>query len=113
MIPSHIPAFAKPLPASADSPLLIFAISFLPIIHAGIPNKQPQKTIDAIPITKIIIAFELALSLLLPPYCVFPNGGGGGGGLYPGGGGGGGLYPPEGGGGGGGLYPPEGGGGGL
>lgn len=91
IIPSHIPIFARVLPASDDLPALISFNSLFPMIHAGIAARIPQATYESIPNTNAIIAFELA-----PPLVPGLVGGGGGGLKLGGGGGGGGKFPlPE------------------
>ena len=59
-IPSHIPAVAKPLPASDDSPLFILCNSELPITHATIPQIKGQTKYETIPNTNARIELVLA-----------------------------------------------------
>jgi hypothetical protein len=61
MSPSQNPSFASISPATGDRPRRISSSSCFASIMAGIPERNPNITIDKIPNISAIIDFALAL----------------------------------------------------
>jgi hypothetical protein len=57
MMPRIRPAWTIPLSLGSPYPLSMSRSALLPIIHAGMPVRQPQETRDKIPSTKITAPF--------------------------------------------------------